>query len=176
MGMSLALIEQPSPDESAILDTFEYTNNPLYVHRDRHLMPKAQRHWSSWNYVAKNTAGCLTYWMNDLQPLDTAQNIFVSLVNDGHGLPDDILYSTNFRHPKFTTKTAAAQRELWNLQGRDRLWFCGAYFGSGFHEDGLQAGLAVAEELGGISRPWSLAQANDRLIIPQNIVSHEAAE
>ena len=72
--------------------------------------------------------------------------------------------------------TAEAQRELWDLQGQDRIWFCGAYFGSGFHEDGLQAGLAVAEELGGVSRPWSVPCANDRLIMPQNNISHEAAE
>ena len=173
---ALSMIEQASAVENEILDTFEYTNNPLYVHRDHHFMPKSKRHWSSWNYVAKNTTGSLTYWMNDLQPLNTAENIFVSLVNGGQALPKDVLYSTTFRHPKFTTTTAAAQKELWNLQGQDRLWFCGAYFGSGFHEDGLQAGLAVAEELGGVARPWNLAQANDRLILPQNIVSHEAAE
>ncbi len=174
--VALSLIDKPSTDEMDILGAFEYTNNPIHVHRDQHFMPKAKRHWSSWNYVATNTKGSLTYWMNDLQPLDTKQNIFVSLVNDGKELPQDILYSATFRHPKFTTATTGAQRELWDLQGQDRLWFCGAYFGSGFHEDGLQAGLAVAEELGGLLRPWSVPCANDRLIMPQNNVSHEAAE
>ena len=173
---ALSLIEKPSTAETDILKTFEYTNNPIHVHRDHQFMPKAKRHWSSWNYVAKNTNGTLTYWMNCLQPLNTKQNIFVSLVNEGHALPHDILYSTRFRHPKFTTATAQAQRALWDLQGQDRLWYCGAYFGSGFHEDGLQAGLAVAEELGGVSRPWNLPSANDRLIMPQISVSHEAAE
>jgi uncharacterized protein len=170
------LIEKPNADEKEVLGKFDYTTNPIYVHQDQSFMPKRKRHWSSWNYVAPATQGALTYWMNDLQPLNTKQNVFVSLVNQGEAVPTKILYKTEFRHPKFTTATAAAQRELWNLQGQDRLWFCGAYFSSGFHEDGLQAGLAVAEELGGIARPWHVAGANDRLYLPVSNSAHEAAE
>ena len=59
-----------------------------------------------------------------------------------------------------------AQRKLWPLQGRNRTWFCGSYFGSGFHEDALQSGLAVAEALGGVKRPWSVAGESDRIFIP----------
>ena len=62
-----------------------------------------------------------------------------------------------YEHPLFDRAAIAAQRELWSLQGRRNTWFCGAYFGAGFHEDGLQAGLAVAEELGGVRRPWTVA-------------------
>jgi hypothetical protein len=60
-----------------------------------------------------------------------------------------------------------AQEALWSLQGRQRTWFCGAYFGSGFHEDGLQAGLAVAEQLGGVRRPWSVADESGRIRVTQ---------
>jgi predicted NAD/FAD-binding protein len=63
----------------------------------------------------------------------------------------------------FTDATRAAQKRLWSLQGVGGVWFCGAYFGFGFHEDGLQAGLAVAEEIGGLRRPWSVDGENDRL-------------
>jgi len=175
---ALALIDTPSSDENEILSQFTYTNNPTFVHRDETFMPKLKRHWSSWNYVSQNTKGNLTYWMNDLQPLNTTQNIFVSLVDKQQHQPKDVLYSTVFRHPKFTTATAKAREALWELQGNDRLWFCGAYFGSGFHEDGLQAGLAVAEELGGVARPWRLANCNDRLTMPiaGPLSTHEAAE
>jgi uncharacterized protein len=176
--VALALLEKPSTDEQSVLSQFEYTNNAIFVHRDDAFMPKQKRHWSSWNYVSPETKGSLTYWMNDLQPLDTQQNIFVSLVDNCHAPPKDVLYSTVFRHPKFTCATAAAQRELWDLQGNDRVWFCGAYFGSGFHEDGLQSGLAVAEELGSVVRPWALPNCNDRLTIPaiSMLAAHEAAE
>ena len=68
-----------------------------------------------------------------------------------------------FEHPMFTDATLAAQKRLWSLQGVGDIWFCGAYFGFGFHEDGLQAGLAVAEEIGGVRRPWSVEGENDRL-------------
>mgnify|MGYP006177396925 CR=1 FL=1 len=67
----------------------------------------------------------------------------------------------------------AAQREMWTIQGAQRTWFCGAYFGSGFHEDGLQAGLAVAEALGGVRRPWSVENESGRIVIGRQL---EAAE
>jgi predicted NAD/FAD-binding protein len=63
----------------------------------------------------------------------------------------------------FDSAAIRAQRELWTLQGRQRTWFCGAYFGAGFHEDGLQAGLAVAEDLGGARRPWKVADESGRI-------------
>ena len=66
----------------------------------------------------------------------------------------------------FDAAAIRAQDELWSLQGRSRAWFCGAYFGSGFHEDGLQAGLAVAEALGGVRRPWQVANESGRLRLP----------
>ncbi len=68
-----------------------------------------------------------------------------------------------YDHPGFGRDAGAAQRELWSLQGRRRTWFCGAHFGAGFHEDALQAGLAVAEELGGVRRPWSVENESGRI-------------
>ena len=70
-----------------------------------------------------------------------------------------------YEHPIFDIAALSAQQELWSLQGRDRVWFCGAYFGAGFHEDGLQSGLAVAEQLGGVRRPWRVAEESGRIQI-----------
>ena len=74
-----------------------------------------------------------------------------------------VLRTETYEHPLFDAAAMRAQDELWSLQGRRRTWFCGAYFGAGFHEDGLQAGLAVAEALGGVRRPWSVADESARI-------------
>jgi len=76
----------------------------------------------------------------------------------------------------FTDATLAAQKRLWSLQGVGDVWFCGAYFGFGFHEDGLQAGLAVAEALGGVRRPWNVAKESGRIVLNQTPVSVSATE
>jgi predicted NAD/FAD-binding protein len=69
-----------------------------------------------------------------------------------------------YEHPIFDGPALAAQESLWSLQGGRNTWFCGAHFGSGFHEDGLQAGLAVAEDLGGLRRPWNVAEESGRIV------------
>ena len=160
-----ALIAQPLSAERELLTPFAYSENQIVLHQDEVLMPKRRRHWSAWNYVAPRNCetGGITYWMNALQPLETDEQFFVSVNPASAPEPSTVKLQTTFRHPILTCKTAQAQKQLWELQGKDRIWFAGAYFGSGFHEDGLQAGLAVAEELGGRARPWSIANANDRL-------------
>jgi hypothetical protein len=80
-----------------------------------------------------------------------------------------------YRHPMFDAKAVLAQRELWSLQGVGNTWFCGAYFGAGFHEDGLQAGLAVAESLGGVRRPWTVVDESGRIHRPGNPVATKEA-
>ncbi len=101
--------------------------------------------------------------MNNLQSLPGRPPLFLSL-NSLVDIPDArVLRRIRFEHPMFTDATLAAQKRLWSLQGVGDIWFCGAYFGFGFHEDGLQAGLAVAEEIGGVRRPWSVEGENDRL-------------
>jgi predicted NAD/FAD-binding protein len=130
-------------------------------------MPRRRAAWSSWNYMAKGCANgrslSVTYWMNNLQSLPGRAPLFLSL-NSLVDIPDArVLRRMRFEHPMFTDATLAAQKRLWSLQGVGNIWFCGAYFGFGFHEDGLQAGLAVAEEIGGVRRPWSVEGENDRL-------------
>jgi len=77
--------------------------------------------------------------------------------------PEAVIKTEVYEHPLFDAGAIAAQREIWSLQGARNTWFCGSYFGHGFHEDALQAGLAVAEQLGGVRRPWTVADESGRI-------------
>ncbi|RTL52495.1 MAG: FAD-dependent oxidoreductase [Bradyrhizobiaceae bacterium] len=165
---ALALLGQPTEDEKKLLGEFRYSRSRAVLHRDEHLMPRRRRVWASWNYISKNSEAIahgptVTYWMNKLQRLPIEGNIFLTLNPTAE--PRHILREENYEHPIFDFKAIAAQRKLWSLQGKDRVWFCGSYFGAGFHEDGLQAGLAVAETLGGVKRPWHVENESGRIQI-----------
>jgi uncharacterized protein len=170
---ALKLLAQPSTSERHLLSAFKTSANRVYLHRDESLMPKARRFWSAWNYrvpLEEHTLSPeVTYWMNKLQNLETPQQHFVSLNPKVLPKPDSVDGVYNYRHPIFNAATLEAQKDLWSLQGADRIWFCGAWFGSGFHEDGLQAGLAVAEQLGGLRRPWNVKDESGRInLIPRH--------
>jgi predicted NAD/FAD-binding protein len=165
---ALAMLEWPSPEEERLLGSFRYERNLAILHSDASLMPRRRAVWSSWNYLgARNPQGerqlCVSYWMNRLQSIPGPREWFVTL--NPHRAPsqDSIAGSYLYDHPIYDAETPRAQHELWRLQGRGNVWFCGAYFGAGFHEDGLQAGLAVAEALGGVRRPWRVANESGRI-------------
>ena len=165
---ALRMLDDPSVEESHILGAFQYSRNEAVLHRDASLMPKRRAAWSSWNYLTNSATGpsqpSITYWMNRLQPLGAAPDTFVTL-NPCRALREDLVIRREiYEHPIFDMATDRAQKEIWSLQGRRRTWFCGAHFGSGFHEDGLQAGLAVAEDLGGLRRPWQVEQESARIV------------
>ncbi|MEZ5856274.1 MAG: FAD-dependent oxidoreductase [Hyphomicrobiaceae bacterium] len=167
---ALAMLADADADELRLLGGFEYTANEAWLHQDRSLMPRRRAAWASWNYLGQGDhrserAVALSYWMNRLQPLGVEQPIFVTLNPAREPDPDTVHWRGTYYHPVFNAAALGAQRELWSLQGRRRTWFCGAYFGAGFHEDGLQAGLAVAEQLGGVKRPWDVAGQSDRIIV-----------
>jgi predicted NAD/FAD-binding protein len=174
---SLRMLLAPSAAERRLLGAFPYTRNLAVLHRDPALMPRRRAVWSSWNYLASRhgetgqAAPTVTYWMNRLQPHlpqgPGAEALFVTLNPAVPPHPDHLLRTEVYEHPRFDAAGIAAQRELWSLQGRQRTWFCGAWFGSGFHEDGLQAGLAVAEALGGARRPWSVPDESGRIHLPR---------
>lgn len=107
-----------------------------------------------------------SYWMNRLQGIASRDPLIVTLNPSRAPESAQTLYHTTYAHPVFDCATQHAQTELWSLQGRERTWFCGAWFGAGFHEDGLQSGLAVAEALGGVRRPWQVAHENGRIVLP----------
>jgi uncharacterized protein len=182
---ALAMLAGPNRAEAHLLSRFKYSRNTVTLHCDESFMPRRKRLWSSWNYVSEGGAdgeqASVTYWMNNLQPLETKTNLFVSVNAKRAPKPDSIKAEIDYAHPIFNTSTRAAQRELWSLQGQNKTWFCGAHFGSGFHEDGLQAGLAVAEQLGGVRRPWSVAKESSRIFLSKPAQPHlplylEAAE
>ena len=157
---ALALLRHPTPAERRVLGAFRYTTNRAVLHTDARLMPRRRRVWSSWNYLggAEGDARrevCVTYWMNRLQGLDPRRDVFVTLNPYRTPDPASVVAAFDYDHPSYDAATLAAQPLLAHIQGRDRLWFCGSYFGAGFHEDALSSGLAAAEALGGARRPWA---------------------
>ena len=165
---ALAMLADADGMESGLLGKFSYSQNQAVLHTDASQMPTRKRLWSSWNYIERSDATghnqlTVTYWMNALQPLRTKTDLFVTL-NPANPVPSSqVLEQFSYAHPVFDAAAMAAQRELWDLQGRRRTWFCGSYFGYGFHEDALQSGLAVAEDLTGLARPWSVQNASARI-------------
>ena len=165
---ALALLAAPSAQERALLGAFRYSRNEAVLHSDESLMPRRRSVWSSWNYIGDDSAPdevCVTYWMNRLQHLPTQTNLFVTLNPPRQPRPETIVQKEIYHHPMFDAAAIAAQNHLWGLQGERNTWFCGAHFGAGFHEDGLQAGLAVAEQLGGVRRPWTVANPSGRITV-----------
>ena len=165
-NQALRLLPDAHAEETRVLGAFGYSRNRAVLHSDPALMPQRKAVWSSWNYAADRSrpdALCVTYWMNRLQGIPDATPLFLTLNPMQEPRPEHLIRSEVYQHPMFDAAAIRAQDQLWSLQGHDRTWFCGAYFGSGFHEDGLQAGLAVAEALGGVRRPWTVANESDRI-------------
>lgn len=160
---ALAMLADATAEERRLLGAFRYQKNRAVVHFDEEQMPKRRRVWSSWNYLGDDERAQVSYWMNRLQSLDCDENIFVTLNPLRAVREETIVAEFDYAHPMFDVAAAAAQRELWSLQGGDGIWFCGAHFGQGFHEDGLQAGLAVAEAIGGARRPWTVENESGRI-------------
>jgi predicted NAD/FAD-binding protein len=171
---ALSLLSDANTLERRWLGAIRYSQNRAVLHSDRRLMPKRKRVWSSWNYLqSKQNDGdkslCVTYWMNRLQGIDPTHPFFVTL--NPHIEPDSksIIGEFSYEHPVFDRAALDAQQHLWPLQGRRNTWFCGSYFGYGFHEDALQSGLAVAEAVGGVRRPWTVPGESDRIALPQSL-------
>ncbi len=165
---ALALLADPGDDESRILGAFRYARNEAVLHRDASFMPRRRAAWAAWNYLGDRddaSGPSVTYWMNRLQQLGDAPPLLVTLNPRRQPRPELAIHSEFYEHPMSDLAAQPAQEKLWTLQGCRRTWFCGAHFGAGFHEDGLQAGLAVAEELGGLRRPWSVADESGRIFL-----------
>ena len=163
---ALALLSDADAAEMDVLSSFRTQPNRVVLHRDPGLMPRRQAAWAAWNYRACGTDArklSVTYWMNALQRLDTQTNYFVTLNPEKDPSPDLIEREFLYHHPVFDARATAAQKEIWSIQGRRNTWFCGAWQGYGFHEDGLQSGLAVAELMSNWRRPWHFDYDRERL-------------
>lgn len=167
-NQALAMLADPSPQEAELLGAFRYSSNLVVLHQDANLMPKRKMLWGAWNYFGRRHANdatgdlCVSYWMNQLQGYRTKEPLVVTL--NPHRAIDRAkeISRTTFDHPIFDHAALDAQRRIWAIQGQRNTFYCGAHLGSGFHEDGLQSGLAVAEMLGA-RRPWTVDEPNGRL-------------
>ncbi|KKB85146.1 NADH-ubiquinone oxidoreductase subunit 6 [Devosia limi DSM 17137] len=159
---ALVLLGDPTDEERAILSAFRFSTNRAVLHTDQSFMPRRKHLWSSWNYLRGEEGESnlsLTYWMNRLQPLPTTTNVFVTLNPHRPFADGAVQYEMDYQHPLFDARAIAAQRDVWQIQGVQRSWFAGAWLGYGFHEDGLQAGLEVAERIGPRQRPWTVQRS-----------------
>ena len=140
---SLDMLEKPTTQEKNILEKFKYVKNEAILHTDETLMPLKKRAWSSWNSISDGKRTCITYWLNKLQNLKTPKNYFLTL-NPIHNVQDNlIIKKINFTHPYLNTENTLLQKDLHMIQGKKRTWFCGSYFGYGFHEDGLKSSIEL---------------------------------
>jgi len=165
-GRALALLHDANMGEQRLLGAIGSSRNQAVLHADTSLMPKRRRVWASWNFIGgtdPDAPPCVTYWMNNLQRLPTRQQIFVTLNPVRAPDPAKTFMSQTYEHPLFDVAAMQAQRRLWPMQGARKTWFCGAWCGAGFHEDGVQAGLAVAEAIGGVRRPWQVKNESGRI-------------
>ena len=140
---SLDILEKPTIQEKNILGKFEYVKNEAILHSDESLMPRKKKAWSSWNSISDGKKTCITYWLNKLQNLNSSKNYFLTL-NPIHNVKDNFfIKKINFTHPYLNSENTLLQKDLHSIQGKKRTWFCGSYFGYGFHEDGLKSSIEL---------------------------------
>lgn len=166
---ALALLAQPSASERELLGAIAYQPNTAVLHTDATMLPTRRRAWAAWNYERGAHADpqapgvCLHYLINRLQPLPWTTPVIVSLNPVRPIAPERVLGRYAYAHPVFDAAAVAAQARLGELQGRQRTWFCGAWTGYGFHEDGLKSGEAVARRLLVEAHGAPLAELDARL-------------
>jgi uncharacterized protein len=149
---ALALLRHPSHAEREVLGTLRTQSNHLVLHTDATVLPSDRKLWSAWNYArgdaAQGQAGvCLHYLLNRLQPLPFDQPVIASLNPTQTIAAAHVIDEYTYAHPIFDASAVTAQARLGELQGQHNTYFCGAWTGFGFHEDGLKSGLAVARQL-----------------------------
>jgi uncharacterized protein len=157
---ALRMISRPTADERRVLGAIRYERNRAVLHTDSRLLPRRKTLWSAWNYIgAQHESGGrpvgVSYLINKLQPVPFKQPVVVTLNPPITPDPSRVIAEFDYEHPVFGPEAPAAQAALGGIQGERGLWFCGAWARNGFHEDGLQSGLAVANSLG-CRAPWQV--------------------
>ena len=150
---ALAMLSDADERERAVLGAFRTTINSTVLHTDVSLLPRRPAAWASWNYliddpVQPSPQPTVTYYLNKLQRIEGPEHYCVTLNRDDRIAEDRIIHRVEYAHPLYTFESLAAQERLPSLDARRRTWFCGAYHGVGFHEDGLASGLRAAAGLG----------------------------
>jgi predicted NAD/FAD-binding protein len=150
---ALALLEQPTQAEAQVLGAIRYQPNRAVLHTDTSVLPQRRAAWAAWNYersadqAQESTRVCLHYLLNQLQPLPFEQAVVESLNPVRPIDPAKVLAEFEYSHPVFDLAAIQAQGRVPELQGVQRTWYCGAWTGYGFHEDGLKSGLDAANRL-----------------------------
>ncbi|MFT7669812.1 MAG: putative NAD/FAD-binding protein [Planctomycetota bacterium] len=147
---SLRLLADATPLEREVLSPFKFQRNEVVLHTDAQLMPRRRRAWASWNYHVTDPLSDLptvTYWMNRLQGLKCDEQYFVTLNRALDIDPSRVLRTFSYSHPVFSEPTIQAQARHAEIDGVDRVHFCGAYWRNGFHEDGVQSALTTLANL-----------------------------
>ena len=144
------LLADPSVEEKKLLSVWTYSKNHTVFHHDESHMPSRKKCWASWNYLksTKEDAVSVTYYMNRLQNLNTTKNYFVTLNPTSAVKESHIIKKLLYEHPCFTKESIATQSMLPSLNGKNRTYFCGSYFGNGFHEDAVSAAINVVQQFG----------------------------
>ena len=160
------------PDEMAALGGFRYQTNYAVLHTDKKLLPRRKSVWSAWNYAMaggdqQDRPTSVSYLINLLQPLPFKTPVIVSLNSHRRPDPAHVIQTFEYEHPVMDHAAVVAQQALPHLQGQRRTWFCGAWCGYGFHEDGLKSAMAVAQAFG-VTAPWVEAEPSspDASFIP----------
>ena len=151
---ALALLADPTAEERSILGAIPYQENRVTLHTDRRLLPRHRRAWASWNCFLPSTPAdrvTVTYFMNRLQQLPTSTPFCVTLNREAAVVPSAVHGRYIYHHPTYTGPALRAQGRFAALAGANRTYYCGAYWGSGFHEDGVASAVRVAGLLGGES-------------------------
>lgn len=155
--------KQATYDELRILGAFQYAYSDIFLHRDKSLMPKNRAAWSAWNFLGSiNNKVCVTYWLNILQNIEEKGLPFLVTLNPP-STPQHTLLKWSTGHPIPSVAASKASSQLNLIQGKRRIWFCGAYQGYGFHEDGLKAGMLAANSL---LRKSCILQNNPKHMVP----------
>jgi predicted NAD/FAD-binding protein len=149
---ALGMLADPSDREREILGAIRYQRNDVVLHTDRRLLPRRRRAWASWNYHLDSDGGgaaSVTYHMNRLQRLDAPEELCVTLNLSDRIEPARVLGNWSYAHPVYTAAGMTAQRRRKEIDGVDRIHYCGAYWGWGFHEDGVVSAMQTCTPLGG---------------------------
>ncbi len=145
------ILKNPTPQEKAILGNFDYRPNEITLHTDTNVLPKSKLGHASWNYflpkkVQNNVA--VTYHMNILQGINSPETFLVSLNMDDFIDQKKVIKKISYSHPVYTLESVAAQAQWDQISGVDHIHYCGAYWGNGFHEDGVKSALKVCKMFG----------------------------
>ena len=152
---TIKLIKNLDEQSTDILRKFKYQKNIVYLHSDNSLMPKNKKTWSSWNYISskREEKSSVTYWMNLLQKINNSLNVFVSLNPYITPIKSLTYKKIIYEHPIFNTQTNEAQKKMTEIQGKNNIFYAGAWLRYGFHEDGIMSAVNISSLLN-IKTPW----------------------